>query len=127
MEPIADADIKLIAREEVVQALSKMKCGKAVDPDGIPAEAWKCLGEPRIDFLMSLFNEIVHSNMMPKEWRHSILVPIYKGKGDVQNCRNYRAGVPNPWPAGRMRPTRPLGAARRALLELTLGVTRLRK
>ena len=83
VEPIADAGIEPIVREEVVQALSKMKHEKAVGPDGIPAEAWKCLGEIRIDFLMSLFNDIVHSNMMPKEWRRSILVPIYKGKGDV--------------------------------------------
>ena len=90
VEPIADAGIELIAREEVVQALSKMKCGKAVGLDGIPSEVWKCLGEIGIDFLMSLFNDIVHSNMMPKEWRHSILVPIYKEKGDVQDCGNYR-------------------------------------
>ena len=87
VEPIADAGIELIAREEVVQALSKMKCGKAVGPDGIPAEEWKCLDKIRIDFLMSLFNDIVHSNMMPKEWRCSILVPIYKGKGDVQDWK----------------------------------------
>jgi hypothetical protein len=27
---------------------------------------------------------------MPKEWRRSILVPIFKNKGDVQSCTNYR-------------------------------------
>jgi len=26
---------------------------------------------------------------MPEEWR-SILVPIYKNKGDIQSCTNYR-------------------------------------
>ena len=25
-----------------------------------------------------------------EEWRRSILVPIFKNKGDVQNCTNYR-------------------------------------
>jgi uncharacterized Zn finger protein len=27
---------------------------------------------------------------MPDEWRRSILVPIFKNKGDIQNCTNYR-------------------------------------
>ena len=27
---------------------------------------------------------------MPEEWRVSALVPLYKGKGDVQECSNYR-------------------------------------
>ena len=27
---------------------------------------------------------------MPKEWRRSILVPIFKNKGDVQSYTNYR-------------------------------------
>ncbi|KAF7647582.1 hypothetical protein LDENG_00169870 [Lucifuga dentata] len=27
---------------------------------------------------------------MPEEWRRSVLVPIFKNKGDVQSCGNYR-------------------------------------
>ena len=27
---------------------------------------------------------------MPDEWRRSVLVPLYKGKGDIKECRNYR-------------------------------------
>ena len=27
---------------------------------------------------------------MPKEWRRSILVPVYKNKGDAQSCNNYQ-------------------------------------
>jgi hypothetical protein len=27
---------------------------------------------------------------MPDEWRQSILVPIFKNKGDVQSCINYQ-------------------------------------
>ncbi|VFQ89174.1 unnamed protein product [Cuscuta campestris] len=27
---------------------------------------------------------------MPDEWRESLLVPLFKGKGDIQSCENYR-------------------------------------
>lgn len=27
---------------------------------------------------------------IPEEWCHSILVPIFKGKGGVQDCEKYR-------------------------------------
>ena len=35
-----------------------------------------------------LWRSIFRSNKMPDEWR-SILVPIYKNKGDIQSCTNY--------------------------------------
>ena len=36
---------KPITREEVKEALRKMKSGKAVGPDSTPVEVWKSLGE----------------------------------------------------------------------------------
>ena len=67
-----------------------MKVGKALGPDNIPIEVWKCLGEVAIVWLTNLFNSIFRSNKMPNEWRRSTLVPIFKNKGDIQSCTNYR-------------------------------------
>ncbi|KAK3574488.1 hypothetical protein QTP86_008082 [Hemibagrus guttatus] len=79
-----------IRKDEVRKALKRMKSGKAVGPDDIPVEVWKCLGEAEVEFLTSLFNRVLESERMPEEWRRSVLVPIFKNKGDVQSCSNYR-------------------------------------
>ncbi|KAK3519801.1 hypothetical protein QTP70_006182 [Hemibagrus guttatus] len=79
-----------IRKDEVRKALKRMKRGKAVGPDDIPVEVWKCLGEAAVEFLASLFNRVLESERMPEEWRRSVLVPIFKNKGDVQSCSNYR-------------------------------------
>ncbi|KAG5586166.1 hypothetical protein H5410_046600 [Solanum commersonii] len=52
--------------EEVLRAISRMSRGRATGPDEIPTAK------------------------MPDEWRWSTLVPLYKNKGDIKNCNNYR-------------------------------------
>ena len=83
-------DVQRVSEEEVRKAIQGMKNGKAVGPDSIPVEAWKCVEEPAVEFLTNLFNRILDNEQMPAEWRQSTLVPIFKNKGDAQNCANYR-------------------------------------
>ena len=64
--------VRRIQESEVREALKRMKGDKAMDPDGIP-----------IVWLTKMFNNIFRSNKMPEEWRRSILVSIYKKKGDI--------------------------------------------
>lgn len=87
---IVNLEVGWISKDEVRTAMKRMKSGKAVGPDGIPVEAWKCLGEMAVGLLTRLFNKILESERMPEEWRLSVLVPIFKNKGDVQSCGNYR-------------------------------------
>ena len=47
-------------------------------------------GDAGISLLTSLFNKIWTSAKMPEEWRLSEVIPIYKNKGDVKSCDNYR-------------------------------------
>ncbi|KAK3561697.1 hypothetical protein QTP86_012539 [Hemibagrus guttatus] len=82
--------VNKIRKDEIRKALKRMKSGKAVGPDDIPVEVWKCLGEAAVEFLTSLFNRVLESEKMPEEWRRSVLVLIFKNKGDVQSCSNYR-------------------------------------
>ena len=79
-----------ISEEETETALKGMKSGKAVGADEIPAEAWKCIGNFGIKILCKLFNSIMNTEQIPSAWRQSILIPMFKGKGDIQECKNYR-------------------------------------
>jgi len=78
-----------ISKEEVKEALRRMKSEKAVGPDLIPVEIWKCLGEVGVEWLTELFNVIFRTVKMPSEWRTSTVIPLYKDKGDIQDCNNY--------------------------------------
>ncbi|KAK3523750.1 hypothetical protein QTP70_009238 [Hemibagrus guttatus] len=50
-----------IRKDEVRKDLKRMKSGKAVGPDDIPVEVWKCLGEAAVEFLASLFNRVLEN------------------------------------------------------------------
>ena len=79
-----------ITRNEVKVAISRMKNGKATGMDGIPVEVWKCLGEEGIDMLWDLMKGIYEQEKIPTEWRDSVIIPIYKEKGDIRDCGYYR-------------------------------------
>ena len=74
---------------EVKTSLNKMKKGKARGPDDIPVEVWLILGEVGIGLLIKLMNSLLKGERMPDEWRKSVLIPIYKDKGDSKECGNY--------------------------------------
>ncbi|XP_051779618.1 uncharacterized protein LOC127526820 [Erpetoichthys calabaricus] len=56
---IVNQEVQRISKEEVRTAMKRMKNGKAVGPDDIPVEAWRCLGEMAVEFLTRLFNGIL--------------------------------------------------------------------
>ena len=72
------------------RALKKMKNGKSIGPHGIPVEVWKVLGGEGVDILHQLIKEIMKKEVIPEKWRESTLISIFKEKGDIQGCENYR-------------------------------------
>ena len=87
---VVNKEVNCVSRKEVKNALRRMKKGKTVVPDDLPVEVWKCMGKMEIKFLTRLFNRLLMGEWMPEEWRRSVLIPIYKNKGDAQYCGNYR-------------------------------------
>ena len=60
-------EINCVSREEVKNALRRMKKDKAVGPDELPVEVWKCIREMGIEFLTKLFNKLLVDKRMPEE------------------------------------------------------------
>ena len=87
---VVNEEVNCVSREEVKNALRRMKKGKAVGPDELSVEVLKCMGEMGIKFLTRLFNRLLMGERMPGEWRRSVLIPIHKNKRDAQFCGNYR-------------------------------------
>ena len=56
---MVNEEVNRVSREEVKNALKRMKKGKAVGPDELPVEVWKCMGKMGIEFLTRLFNRLL--------------------------------------------------------------------
>ncbi|XP_070012881.1 uncharacterized protein [Nicotiana sylvestris] len=76
--------------KEVMEKMRKMSRGNAIGLDEIPIELWRCVGRAGLEWLTELFDVIFKTNRMPEEWRWSTMVPLYKNKGDIRSCNNYR-------------------------------------
>ncbi|XP_075080826.1 uncharacterized protein LOC142166206 [Nicotiana tabacum] len=77
--------------EEVVGAVCKISRGKATGPDEIPVEFWRYVGRAGLEWMAGLFNVIFRTKRMPDEWRCSMMIPLYKNKGDIQKYNSYRS------------------------------------
>ena len=87
--PETAGEVPPISVEEIRNQLTKMEGNKACGPDMIPIEVWKKMGEEGIVFLKKELNEILTSGI-PFSWRLSKVTPLFKGKGSILDCSNYR-------------------------------------
>ena len=75
--------------EEVVEAMGKLKEGKAGGKNGILPEMVRGCGEMMMDYTLDMFRTVWMEERVPQEWRDALLVPIPK-KGDLTQCDNWR-------------------------------------
>ncbi len=83
-----EGPIEEISEEEMMRTLREMKSGRAPDPTGVTNDLLKRAGIA--GELMRVFRRIVDEGEIPEDWKNSITVPIYKGKGDALECGKYR-------------------------------------
>ena len=47
-------------------------------------------GKIRVKVMIKLCQCVLNGKGMPNEWKTSVTVPIFKGKGDAISCGSYR-------------------------------------
>ena len=48
------------------------------------------MGEADVDKLLDMLQNIFEQEKMPEVWWESVIEPIFKAKGDIQDCGNVR-------------------------------------
>ena len=76
--------------DEIVEAMQRMKSGKATGTSEVSVEMIVASGEIGVKVMMELCQRVLDGRGMPDEWKTSVIVPIFKGKGDVMSCGSYR-------------------------------------
>ena len=87
---LVEGPVERVSREEVVKAIGEMKIGKAAGPSEVSVEMIIASGEIGIGVMMELSQRVLDGKGMLEEWEGSVMVPIFKGKGDARSCGAYR-------------------------------------
>ena len=82
-------ELENIKIEAVEKALCKLKNSKAPGPSGVTGEMIKALGREGTRQSHFLFEKIWMEEVIPTEWKKSVLIPLYKIKGDLISCENF--------------------------------------
>ena len=67
-----------------------MKRHKAPGLSGLVAEMIQATGDIRTQWMLDLCNGIVKEGGIPEDWKSSVVLPVYKWKGDPVECGCYR-------------------------------------
>ncbi|XP_057310454.1 uncharacterized protein LOC130648419 [Hydractinia symbiolongicarpus] len=89
-DDVVEGPAMQIKTEWVVEAIRKLKIGKAAGVSGIVAEMVKASGYIGVELITSLANQIIKDGAIPSDWQWSVIVNCFKGKGDALQRGNYR-------------------------------------
>ena len=87
---MVEEPVEEVTYEEVIKAMNNMKLGKAAGPSEVNMDMIMASGKFGVGVLKKLCQRVLDGKGMPEEWKTSVVVSIFKGKGDVMDCGAYR-------------------------------------
>ena len=76
--------------KELETVIQKLKRNKSPGPDLIPNEILIEANHETKEIYLNIFNQVLESQEIPKQWLHGEVTTIYKGKGTRGKCSNER-------------------------------------
>ena len=78
-------DLSPIRFEEVLEAVRRLKNGKASGPDNISCEMLKA-HKGIVEWLWDIIDKSWSTEVLPDDWKVAEIVPLYKSKGKRSEC-----------------------------------------
>ena len=75
---------------DVEERVKKLKNGKVAGKDEVTKEMVKGGGDGVVEWIWKLCNMAFQSDVVPEDMRFAVIVPLYKSKGEMIKCKNYR-------------------------------------
>lgn len=85
----ANIDGPEITKDEIRNAIRKMKKGKALGPDDVPVELFEAMGEEGIKLLHTILNHAYDTGELPDDFLRSVFIALPKKPGATE-CKDHR-------------------------------------
>ena len=90
-DPLDTPDDEEFTKEEILAVIEKFDPGKAPGEDGLNSEILMKIFKQFPTFLTGIYNVCLRKGYFPKQWKHSIIIPIVKpGKEGSTEVTKYR-------------------------------------
>ena len=83
-DQMVEGPVEGVTDEKVMEAMNKMKFGKAAGPSEVNMDM--IIASGKFGVIKKLCQRVLDGKGMPEEWKTSVVVPIFEGKGDVMHC-----------------------------------------
>ena len=75
---------------ETQAAMNRLKWGKAPGICGVHGELLKASGNAVLVSLHAVLCSAWNTDLIQTDWKRGLVVPLWKGKGDHEDCNNYQ-------------------------------------
>lgn len=87
---INEFNFKQVDNKTVENLFNNMNPSSGPGASGISVKILKSASHILIPIFTALFNECIATNLIPFEWKSSVVTPLFKSKGEKDDLNNYR-------------------------------------